>query len=71
MNEPIFKLLDDLRNEYRELKEEKTRISLNVGDIQYYKREFKYLDGKCVILAGVISDLTQALAESARGINDR
>ena len=63
MNEPIHKLLDELKAEYTELKEEKTRVLLKEG---YDSPNFKYIAGKTVILAGLMSDLTVALAESAR-----
>jgi len=66
MNEPIYKLLDALKAEYTELKEEKTRASLRSKESFYRERDFKYIDGKVVMLAGVISDLTAALAERAR-----
>jgi len=66
MNEPIYKLLDALKAEYTELKEEKTRVSLRGNESEYHERDFKYIDGKVVMLAGVISDLTAALAERAR-----
>ena len=61
MNEPIYKLLEELREEYRENKE----IRNEVYQMEQ-KDDYNHFDIKCTTLAGIIADLTVALAESAR-----